>query len=61
MKLEPAKERLDAPTFTAVRIPRSEAVSVVLMAAEVAIAGGGVSDRRSVWLVGLLKLQLSCE
>lgn len=52
MKLEPAKERLDAPTFTAVRIPRSEAVSVVLMAAEVAIAGGGVSDRRSVWLVG---------
>jgi len=39
MKLEPAKERLDAPTFTAVRIPRSE----------VAIAGGGVSDR---WLVG---------
>lgn len=37
MKVEPAKERLDAPTFTAVRISRLYAVRVLPTATEVAI------------------------
>jgi hypothetical protein len=47
MKVEPAKERLDAPTFTAVIIRRSYAVRVLPIATEVAIAMDGVRDRRS--------------
>ena len=46
MKLEPAKERLDAPTFTAVS-------SELPMAAEVAIAEEWVIDDQFSWLVGL--------